>query len=205
MKMPKAIVKVGPADHGKPMSLEDFDKAEAQAGHLYELSRGVIVVSDVPKRRHLSQVKELRRQITVYDLANPHIIDTIAGGGECKILIADFESERHPDLSIYKTSFLDHNEETLWLTWIPEIVIEVVSLSSEQRDYFEKREEYLRYGVKEYWIVDAASEELLVLRRSGNRWRPQTVVAPAKYTTRLLPGFELDIAAVFEAANQVPE
>jgi hypothetical protein len=49
--MPKAIVKVGPSDHGKRMTLEDFDKAESQDGFLYELAQGVVTVSAVPGRR----------------------------------------------------------------------------------------------------------------------------------------------------------
>src|SRR5438105_4024 len=159
--MPKTIakVKVGPADDGKRMSLEDFDKAEAQEGFLYELSRGVITVSDVPKRRHLLQIKSLRAQFNAYEMVYPGVIDTVGSGSECKLLIADFDSERHPDLCIYKTSCLDHVEETVWSTWIPEIVIEVVSIGSELRDYQEKPDEYLRFGVKEYWIIDAEREE----------------------------------------------
>ena len=65
--MSRAIVKVGPADHGKRMSLDDFDKAEVQEGYLYELNRGVIVVSDVPRPRHLAMVNAARRQLSTSD------------------------------------------------------------------------------------------------------------------------------------------
>ncbi len=204
--MPKILVKkLGPADHGKRMSLEDFDKAEAREGYAFELNRGVIVVSDVPKRKRLVQIKCVRKQLAAYELRCAGVIDTIAGVGECKLLIPEFQSERHPDLCIYKTSCLDHSEETLWLTWIPDVAIEVVSPGSEKRNYEEKRAEYLAVGVKEYWIIDAEREEELVLRRQGNRWRPRTIHASETYTTRLLPGFELDVAAIFEAADQVSE
>ena len=33
------------------------------------------------------------------------------------------------------------------------------------RDYVEKREEYLALGVKEYWIVDAGKQQIVILRR----------------------------------------
>ena len=151
--MTQAVTKIGPADHGRRMSLDEFDRAEAQEGYLYELSRGVITVSDVPKRRHLAQVMNLRRQLGAYDLSNPGRIDSIAAGSECKILLVDLDSERHPDLAVYKQPPVD--EDDMWATWIPEVVIEVVSPGSEGRDYGEKREEYLLFGVREYWIVDA--------------------------------------------------
>jgi Uma2 family endonuclease len=200
--MSKTTITVGPLDHGRRMSLEDFDKAEGQEGHLYELSRGVILVSDVPGPEHFAQVNAIRRQLVAYDLTHPGRIYGIAGGGECKILLAQLDSERHPDLAIYKTSPPEDRDE-LWSTWIPEIVVEVVSPSSRDRDYVEKREEYFAFGVMEYWIFDAERGELLVLRRVGGRWVERTVRPPDEYRTRLLPGFALATGPVFQAAADV--
>jgi Uma2 family endonuclease len=197
--MGKTLVVVGPKDQGRPMRLEDFDQAEAEPGHLYELSRGIITVSDVPKRKHLAQVQALRRMLSAYDLANPGRIHTLAGGSECKLLLWDLKSERHPDLALYKTA--PPPGDDIWSTWIPELVIEVVSPGSEQRDYHEKPEEYLAFGVHEYWVVDAGKEEILVLRRRGGRWAERVLKSTERHVTQLLPGFELDVAAVFEAAR----
>jgi Uma2 family endonuclease len=197
--MPKTAIKIGPLDHGRRMSLDDFDRAESQPGHLYELSRGVVTVVDVPRRRHLAQVNAARKQFYAYWAVHPERIHTLAGSGECKILIASLESERHPDLAIYKYPPVD--ELDLWATWIPELVIEIVSPGSEHRDYEEKREEYFRFGVTEYWIIDADRQEMLVLRRRGGRWVERVVRPPEIYRPRLLPGFEFDCAPVFEAAN----
>ena len=61
--MAQTAVMIGPAEHGKAMSLADFDHAEVLDGYLYELGRGVITVSDVPKPRHFAQVNGLRRQL----------------------------------------------------------------------------------------------------------------------------------------------
>jgi Uma2 family endonuclease len=91
-------------------------------------------------------------------------------------------------------------QENDWAAWIPEIVIEVVSPGSEQRDYVEKREEYLAFGVREYWIVDADRQELLILQRSRGRWSPRIVRPPEVYRTQLLPGFEFACEQVFQAA-----
>jgi len=201
--MAKIALRIGPLDQGRRMSLEDFDGAEGQPGHLYELSRGVVTVVDVPNRRHLAQVDASRLQFDAYRIAHPKRIYTVASGGECKILLADLESERHPDLAIYKFPPLD--DEDIWATWIPEIVIEVVSLDSVQRDYVEKREEYFRFGVSEYWIIDAERREMLVLRRSRGRWVERTVRPPEIYRTRLVPKFEFSCGLVFDAADAAGE
>jgi Uma2 family endonuclease len=202
MVMTTQTIKIGPADHGRRMSLEDFEHAEVQEGRLYELGRGVIVVSDVPNPVHFSQLMAIRRQLTAYELAHSGRIYGIAGAAECKIVLTALESERHPDLAIYNTP-LPSDEEDVWAIWIPEIVIEIVSPGSEQRDYQEKREEYLQFGVQEYWIVDAERQEVLILRRVGGRWREKIIRPPETYRTRLLPGFVFACAPVFEAARSV--
>lgn len=197
--MPKTAIRLTPADHGQRMSLEDFEHAESQEGKLYELGRGVVIVSDVPAPEHLAQMAEIRWQLQSYHVAHREEIYILAAGSECKILISGLESERHPDLCVYKTPMPD--EEDIWRRWIPELVIEVVSPNSRQRDYEEKREEYLRFGVKEYWIFDAAKNEMLVLQRSAGNWREISVRPPKTYRTHLLPGLKFHCGAVFQAAR----
>ena len=117
--------------------------------------------------------------------------------------IATLVAERHPDLAVYKTPF---PAEDVWATWIPEIVVEVVSpgAEAEHRDYVEKREEYLEFGVREYWIFDADRNEMLVLRRAGDQWNPRTIKPGKLYRTRVLPGLEFDPHPVFAAAQGAP-
>jgi Uma2 family endonuclease len=195
------VTKVGPQDHGRPMRLAEFEPAEGVEGFLYELGRGVVAVMDVPHVKHLRQVNETRMQLSAHQITNPGQIYVIASGNECKILLSDLESERHPDLAVYKTP--PPNDPDLWAIWIPELAIEVVSPGSEIRDYVEKREEYLAFGIKEYWIIDAAKREVLVLRRSRGKWVEQILKPGDICETKLLPGFKFDCARVFEAAESV--
>jgi Uma2 family endonuclease len=183
------------------MSLQEFDRAEVRAGHLYELSRGVITVSDVPGKKHFKQVHAINRQLYLYQAAHPEVIRVIGGGGDFKILAEGFESERHPDIFVYKTDAPDSDD--IWSIWVPEIVIEVVSPSSEKRDYEEKPPEYLAFGVSEYWIFDEAKQQVTVLQRSGGRWKTRVLNPTQSITTRLLPEFELNIQAVFAAAASI--
>ena len=200
-QMPKTVARIGPGDHGRRMSLDDFESAEGADGFLYELGRGAVTVVDVPDSQHLAQVDEIREQFYVYKRSNPGRIHRMGSGSDCKILLADLVSERHPDWVVYKTPPPAAAGATeLWSTWIPEIVIEVVSVSSRHRDYEEKPEEYRQFGVKEYWIVDAERREMLVLRRSKGRWSEQVVRPDAPYASPLLPSFSLDLAPVFAAA-----
>jgi Uma2 family endonuclease len=199
--MGKTLVRIGPADHGRKMSLAEFEHAQVQEGYLYELSRGIITVSDVPNRRHMLLVAATRDQLQDYKSLNRGRIHIIASGNECKLLIPAFDSERHPDLSVFLTEPPPIENASLWRHWFPEIVIEVVSPSSRKRDYEEKPAEYLRRGAREYWIIDPRKRALVVMRRVRNRWTESTVKPPALYQTRSLPGLEFSCGAVFEAAG----
>jgi Uma2 family endonuclease len=118
------------------------------------------------------------------------------------LLIRSYESERHPDLTVYKALPPEEGDD-FWSAWIPELVIEVVSPCSELRDYQEKGEEYLAFGVNEYWIFDADKEEMLVLQRAGRCWRERIIRPPEIYKTRLFPGLQFSCERVFQAAKAV--
>jgi LAO/AO transport system kinase len=197
--MPTATIKIGPQDNGRRMSLDDFDHAKVAEGHNYELSRGVITVSDVPDTEHMAVVLGIKDQFYAFKLAHPDSMFGIAAGSECKLLLADLQSERHPDLSIYKTPPPEY--EDVWSIWIPELVIEVVSPGSVTRDHEEKREEYLDFGVKEYWIVDANREEMLILTRFRGKWRERTIRPGEIYESKLFSGFRFDCGAVFRGTG----
>jgi Uma2 family endonuclease len=193
--MPKTAIKLSPADHGRRMSLADFEHADGD-GRLYELSRGVVTFMDVPNRPHFRPLDTLRRHVIAYQLARPGRIHAVLGSGECKVLVPDFESERHPDLSLYLTPEPEIDTADIWRAWVPEIVVEIISFGSELRDYVEKRDEYLAIGIKEYRIIDVAKQEMTVLRRRGGKWTKKVLGPQDVYTTRLLPSFELPCAAV---------
>lgn len=180
------------------MSLEEFEVAEASDGQIYELNKGVIVVVDVPGIPHAAQVYELREQFSEYNRRVPGKIRFVLTGGECKVLLQSTESERHPDPAIYATL---PDEPNAWATWIPEIVVEVVSPSSRQRDYEDKPDEYLQFGVREYWIFDRQERVLLVHRRVAGRWVTSTLRPPDVYPTPAFPGCQIDIARIFAAAD----
>jgi len=202
--MSSVATRIGPQDQGRRMTLDEFEFAQGQEGYVYELSRGIVTVVDVPNPAHLLLMVAARNQFIAYQLANPRRLCLVAGGTDCKIPLADLQSERHPDIAVYKTAPPGEGEE-VWSVWIPDLVIEIVSPGSRQRDYEEKPEEYFRFGVKEYWIVDAQRLEMLVHRRLRGKWSSRTVRAGENYTTRLFPGLTFDLGAVFQVAGAADE
>ena len=203
--MGKTLIKIGPADHGRPMSLAEFEHAKVQEGYLYELSRGIITVSDVPKRRHMLQLDRdppAALQSTTY--LHP---GRIAGHpGRRRMQAADPRPSSPNGIPTCRDlpdrAAADRQREPL-AHWIPEIVIEVVSPSSRKRDYEEKPEEYLRLGVKEYWIVDGREQGHGRDATRAESLGRDAIEPPAIYRTRLLPGLEFSCEAVFRAAGLI--
>jgi Uma2 family endonuclease len=194
--------KIGPLQHGRKMSLKAFEFAEVKEGYLSELARGYVVVSEVPNLPHALLTAYLRRHLDHYHVEHPEAIYLILGTMECKLLVPDWESERHPDIAVYFSPPKAKKDRTLWRGWVPELVIEVVSESSRDRDYTQKRDEYWTLGVKEYWIVDAKLKQVLVLRRGRSQWTEKPLTPADACETKLLPGFKLPCKAVFDAAGE---
>ncbi len=198
--MQQTAVIVGPQDHGRRMSLDDFEHAEVVPGYHYELGRGVIVVSEVPDPEHAARVYAALRQFVLYEASHPGRVREVHRGADCKLFIRDSDSERHPDVAVYVTP-PPSRTSTAWHSWVPAVVVEIVSPDSADRDYCEKREDYLAFGVGEYWIIDPARGEMLVLRRVAERWVERTVRPPETYAPPTLPGLEFSIAPVLNAGR----
>jgi len=197
----KTTTIIGPGDVGRRMTLDDFLQAEGEGGRLYELSRGIVTMVDVPSPRHFKIIDRIRAQFSRYRELRPGFIYGVAGGGECRMLIKSLESDRHPDLAVYKTPPPDaERADEIWSRWVPELVVEVVSPNSRHRDFHQKPEEYFEFGVQEYWIIDPDAKTMTVLRRSGGRWAESVARPPDIHRTPVLPGLEFSIAEVFEAA-----
>ncbi len=85
------------------------------------------------------------------------------------------------------------------------LAIEVTSpgIRNRERDCEEKRDEYARARVPEYWIVDPESERVTVHRLDGDEYRVHGVFQPGTTATSVLvPEFEVDVSRMFAAGHR---
>ena len=59
--MATIATRIGPADHGRRMTIDEFLGAEEEPGYRYELARGVVEVTEVPNDPHGQVVSNLYR------------------------------------------------------------------------------------------------------------------------------------------------
>ena len=79
----------------------------------------------------------------------------------------------------------------------PALAAEVVSRGSIVRDYETKREEYLAYGLQEYWIVDPLKRQVTVLTRRGDTWNEAVFRDDQVIASLVLPGFATTVAELW--------
>ena len=83
-----------------------------------------------------------------------------------------------------------------------DLVMEVVSPDDRRRDLETKRREYAQAGIPEYWIVDPEIRRISVLTLAGAEYAVHGEFgAGEQATSTLLPGFAVDVAALFAAAE----
>jgi Uma2 family endonuclease len=166
------------------MTIDEFLEAEEEPGYRYELARGVIEVTQVPNDPHGQVVSNLYRMAFRYDEAHPGQILRVGGGNEFQLVLPGMNSGRNPDFSIvFKGSAEDFRGRRM-----PALVAEVVSKDSVDRDYRAKRDEYLTFGIPEYWIIDLLLRKMTVLVRHGDTFVERPCSADQPIPSHLLRG-----------------
>jgi Uma2 family endonuclease len=80
----------------------------------------------------------------------------------------------------------------------PDLVVEVLSPSTQDRDRTLKTKLYARFGVRELWLADPEAKRIEVLTNSGDGFRQEAVFdVGTVLRSTLLPGLEIPIADVF--------
>jgi Uma2 family endonuclease len=190
--MATVTIRIGPADQGRAMSLEEFRAAEEEEGYRYELAEGFLEVTDVPGPVHRRVVSNLYRLIARYDQERPGTIECFGGASEFRlgIPLGGKGSGRNPDLGVVLEGTLpDEDGRTQ-----PALVAEVVSKNSRVRDYQEKPIEYLASGIQEYWIVDPWLRQVTVLVRAQGVWTEQVLRDEQGFSSGFVKGLNCRVA-----------
>jgi Uma2 family endonuclease len=194
----KTVLMLGPADHGRPITREEFDAARGQEGYRYELIEGKVYVSPVPNLPHDFICEWVDSLLDGYRRTHPENLNYLSGKARVYVPGEEESTSPEPDLAGYR-GFPHHLplSDLSWEDVSPILVAEVVSDDNPDKDLVRNVELYLRVpSIREYWIFDPRQDPdrptLRVYRRRGNRWQRPIDLAPGEtYTTPLLPDFAL--------------
>lgn len=192
--MPTTMLKLGPNDHGREMSEEEFEGADYLVGYKYEVIDGRLYVSPAAKVPHDIVTEWVHWLLKVYSKAAPNTIGYVSAAGRTFVPNATRVTSPQPDVTAFKHAPSDDRSD--WKDLHPVLVVEVLGDDCFDKDMVRNVDLYLRIPtIQEYWVFDIReshwSPTLLVHRRRGNAWKSQTIAPGGTYTTRLLPGFRL--------------
>lgn len=163
-------------------------------GNRYEVIEGELYVSRAPGLPH-QRVTSNAIFIFMNYLEQDPIGEIISTPG----VIFEPHSGVIPDLVFYTHERAREIISGERLIAAPELVIEILSRGRENvdRDRVVKRKLYAKYGVEEYWIVDAESRFIEVHRLQNDSLELVAIYRDEdKITTPLLPGF-VSVASSF--------
>jgi Uma2 family endonuclease len=192
------VTRIGPADHGRPMTLDEFESGNYEEGYKYELIDAKLYVSPEPNAPQGLVERWIVRKLDRYSDQHPEILNCVYN--KTRVFVPDRPAATcpEPDVAGYRAFPLDADYRDIrWQDVSPVLVVEVLSEDDPNKDLVRNVELYLQVpSIREYWILDSRDDPnrptMQVYRRRGQRWQRVIDVAPGEtYTTRLLPGFEL--------------
>lgn len=189
-------LRLGADSSGMLMTADEFrDVADFDDSFRYELIHGVVIVSPAPGPGERGPNDELGYWLRQYR-------DSHASGAVLNDTLSEHE--------VLTDQGVRRVDRAIWAGFpsppdvqrdVPTIIVEFVSDTSRdrKRDYVDKRDEFARLGVAEYWVIDR-------FRRTLSVCVPHQPIAVLRenevHTSPHLPGFELPLARLFALADR---
>lgn len=192
------MLKLGPGDHGRPMTFEEFLGGDYEEGHRYELIDGRLYVSPQPGPPHDWIEHHVYRPLWRYSETRPEIINHVTNKARVFVPRARRVTAPEPDVAAYRNFPLDRRRTLHWREVSPLLVVEVLGGEDDAKDLVRNVDLYRRVpSIQEYWVFDIrddpAEPVLRVYRRRGDDWDLAEYDSRSTYTTDLLPGFALPV------------
>jgi Uma2 family endonuclease len=174
------------------LTLEQFDQLPVKEGVLYELDGGDVITMTEPMPRH-NRVRD-----RIARIMGNFVEDRALGGvfSETGYQLTP-ETVRIPDVSFLPVDRMQNIDLDRRIQGAPTLAVEVVSPTDLAEDLTHKVQQYLAAGTKAVWVFYPRTREVQVFRADGSSYVRREHEALDE--SDLLPGFLLDLKAIFES------
>jgi Uma2 family endonuclease len=174
------------------MTAAEFETFQAESDERIELINGEIIVSPTPVPKHPGD------QFNISFLLGKLL--PIVGGRVYTApleVYLDKDNRPQPDVMwIAPDSRCVIAEKRL--EGPPDLIVEIISPSTERQDRVKKLHLYEHYGVREYWIVDYEPGLIEVWVLLNDKYERQGICEPGdEFTSPVLSGQTIDVSAIF--------
>ena len=134
------------------------DYCNTPDGVRYELLDGVLVMTPAPRVRHQRVVSKLGTRL--YQFVEEHALGEVFFP-PCDVVLSDTDVVQ-PDL-LFVSNERAHIITDENIQGAPDLVVEILSPATAERDRTFKRALYAKHGVQEYWLVDTDAKTVTLL------------------------------------------
>lgn len=180
----------------KLVTIDEFYKIKESTDKILEFIDGVIYMSPSPSTKHQRISGRLYAKLFNF-----------LEGKECEAFSAPYDVQLHrediqedkvviPDISVIcdKSGIEDSK-----YIGIPTFIIEILSPSNQSNDLVVKLNLYMKYGVKEYWIINPMinTVQTYSLNNDGLYDQIDVVKNSGTISSKIFNGFTVDIGELF--------
>jgi Uma2 family endonuclease len=192
MATAQSVLELGPDDHGRSLTAEEFAEAIYAEPWKYEREDGRLIVRPPDGPAHDDCSEPVRDLLGAYRMSHPNVVEKVVSEAWVRV---DAGTDRIGDIGVFLVglrSSIARPER------VPEMMFEIVSpdRKSRERDYVKKRKEYRRLGVLEYVVIDRMQHRATVYTAGARGYRKRVLRPDDVYTTPLLPGLAIALAGI---------
>ena len=160
----------------------------------YDIIDGVLYVSPRARPDHQIVANEFAVILTVH--ARDRGLGVVVPNAD--LIVDDRNTYISPDIMYFTAERFASIDRQTWIRTIPDLVIEVLSPSTEDYDRQTKLRTYAALGIPHYWIADARTHVVAenVLQPNG-RYQERVIGPDGIFLPVLFPDLEIDLARTF--------
>lgn len=165
-----------------------------------EFINGEIYFQSPAKLRHTNAVGLLL--ILLKTFVTKHDLGFV---GSEKMLVSLTRNDYEPDICFFeKSKARDFKPDQMQFP-APDIVVEVLSPSTEKHDRETKFQDYAAHGIAEYWIIDAEHETIEQYMLQNENYDLLLKAREGSIQSMVLPEFKIQIRSVFDEQANLDE
>lgn len=163
-----------------------------------EFINGEIIVQSPVKLRHSTASGNLFALLRAY--VQKHGLGYV---GHEKLLVTLTRNDYEPDICFFGQAKAKTFAPDQVKFPAPDLVVEVLSDSTEAIDRGIKFEDYALHGVREYWIVDPDQESVEQYLLQAERYDLAVKVKSGTIQSAVVDGFDIPVRAIFDSGEQL--
>lgn len=158
-----------------------------------EFIEGEVVMHSPARHQHIEASGLLFQILAAY--VNLHDLGTVTSE---KALVRLTRNDFEPDICFFSKRKSVKFQKTTMLFPAPDLVVEILSDSTEGVDRGVKFKDYALHGVSEYWIINAEKEFVeQYFLEEGNEYELHVKANDGTITARAIAGFSIPVNAIF--------